>query len=366
MFPSNNVLAVAQPSASRSAAFFAILQELVASTKELKSKPAQIKVYIFASLFLLSTIIVLNLQLDGADDKHVDKQFEGKDVTELEYAEQVASGDSASEADQDDGNGGDVQGSCYGLEENVVESNASPPQDGDVPGAPSPSQDSGGRDVSVDKDVQFSGGDHGVDFGEEEDQKQDGSLETPFEIQDDFGTAEFKDNNVVEEEDQEEEKLIVRSSPSQDFAPLEMPSLSEDEEPVTTLNAVEDFAAAAPSESPTSFPRAIPEEKVLVSTQKSVTLNMCGPFLPGEDATAKSNLSQEDRPMPSHPRKIEEDDATASTSESPTNSPRARSEDEESVTSQKSATLRRRLSSSIRRSRKVSMKKFSSVKKFLK
>ncbi|KAL3809139.1 hypothetical protein ACHAXA_007242 [Cyclostephanos tholiformis] len=49
-------------------------------------------------------------------------------------------------------------------------------------------------------DVEFGGGDHNVDFGEEE-KHDDADLETPFDIQDEFGSAEYKNDNIAEDDE---------------------------------------------------------------------------------------------------------------------------------------------------------------------
>ena len=66
-----------------------------------------------------------------------------------------------------------------------------------------------GRDVNMEEDVEFGGGDHDVDFGEEE-EGENKDMETPFDIQDEFGTVEYKNDDLAEEDDE----LSVRSDRS--------------------------------------------------------------------------------------------------------------------------------------------------------
>ncbi|KAL3774900.1 hypothetical protein ACHAW5_009119 [Stephanodiscus triporus] len=49
-------------------------------------------------------------------------------------------------------------------------------------------------------DVEFGGGDHNVDFGEEE-KHDDADLETPFDIQDEFGSADYKNDNIADDDE---------------------------------------------------------------------------------------------------------------------------------------------------------------------
>jgi hypothetical protein len=58
--------------------------------------------------------------------------------------------------------------------------------------------------VEEEEDVQFGGGDHDVDFGgmEEPRRGEDDEYETPFDIQDEFGSAEYKNDNLAEDEDE--------------------------------------------------------------------------------------------------------------------------------------------------------------------
>jgi cohesin complex subunit SCC1 len=49
-------------------------------------------------------------------------------------------------------------------------------------------------------DVEFGGGDQDIDFGEEE-KHHDPDLETPFDIQDEFGSAEYKNDNIAEDDE---------------------------------------------------------------------------------------------------------------------------------------------------------------------
>lgn len=69
-----------------------------------------------------------------------------------------------------------------------------------------------GHNLNMEDDVQFGGGDQDIDFGEDEEQNQNRDLETPFAIQDDFATGEFKANDLAEEEDEDE--LSVQSDRS--------------------------------------------------------------------------------------------------------------------------------------------------------
>mmetsp|Transcript_40513 Transcript_40513/g.73007 ORF Transcript_40513/g.73007 Transcript_40513/m.73007 type:complete len:788 (+) Transcript_40513:331-2694(+) len=67
-----------------------------------------------------------------------------------------------------------------------------------------------GHDVNI-SDVEFGGGDHDIDFGEDE-EKQNEEMETPFDIQDEFGTVEYKNDDLVEEEEDEVSVQSDRSS----------------------------------------------------------------------------------------------------------------------------------------------------------
>lgn len=61
-----------------------------------------------------------------------------------------------------------------------------------------------GHDVNMEDEVEFGGGDNDIDFGEEEEQKQaveDADLETPFDIQDEFGSVEYKNDDLVEDDE---------------------------------------------------------------------------------------------------------------------------------------------------------------------
>ena len=57
-------------------------------------------------------------------------------------------------------------------------------------------------------DVEFGGGDNDVDFGNEQ-KHEDEDLETPFDIQDEFGSVEYKNDNIAEDDE-----LSVRSDRS--------------------------------------------------------------------------------------------------------------------------------------------------------
>mmetsp|Transcript_13225 Transcript_13225/g.25249 ORF Transcript_13225/g.25249 Transcript_13225/m.25249 type:complete len:790 (+) Transcript_13225:144-2513(+) len=70
-----------------------------------------------------------------------------------------------------------------------------------------------GHDVNMEEDdVQFGGGDHDIDFGDDEDQKQNDDMETPFDIQDDFVTAEFKNDDLAEENEDDASVQSDRST----------------------------------------------------------------------------------------------------------------------------------------------------------
>ncbi|KAL3807089.1 hypothetical protein ACHAXA_002115 [Cyclostephanos tholiformis] len=49
-------------------------------------------------------------------------------------------------------------------------------------------------------DVEFGDGDQDIDFGEEE-KHDDADLEAPFDIQDEFGSAEYKNDNIAEDDE---------------------------------------------------------------------------------------------------------------------------------------------------------------------
>ena len=66
-----------------------------------------------------------------------------------------------------------------------------------------------GHDINMEDDVDFGNGGHDVDFGEEEEHKAD-DLDTPFDIQDEFGTVEYKNDDLAEDEDE----MSVRSDRS--------------------------------------------------------------------------------------------------------------------------------------------------------
>ena len=65
--------------------------------------------------------------------------------------------------------------------------------------------------VEEEEDIQFGGGDHDVDFGGTEEQRrgEDDEYETPFDIQDEFGSAEYKNDNL-----EDEDELSVQSDRS--------------------------------------------------------------------------------------------------------------------------------------------------------
>eukprot|EP00581_Thalassiosira_minuscula_P005740 CAMPEP_0183742590 /NCGR_PEP_ID=MMETSP0737-20130205/64779_1 /TAXON_ID=385413 /ORGANISM="Thalassiosira miniscula, Strain CCMP1093" /LENGTH=808 /DNA_ID=CAMNT_0025978177 /DNA_START=204 /DNA_END=2630 /DNA_ORIENTATION=- len=68
-----------------------------------------------------------------------------------------------------------------------------------------------GHDMNMDDVVEFGGGDYDVDFGDD-DEKQNEDLETPFDIQDEFGTTEFQNDDIGEKE--EDDDMSVHSDRS--------------------------------------------------------------------------------------------------------------------------------------------------------
>jgi len=61
-----------------------------------------------------------------------------------------------------------------------------------------------GQDLSmVEDDVEFGGGDHDIDFGDEEVNQNEAvaDSEAPFDIQDEFGTVEYKSDDLAEDDD---------------------------------------------------------------------------------------------------------------------------------------------------------------------
>ena len=64
-----------------------------------------------------------------------------------------------------------------------------------------------GHDVNMEEDIEFGGGGD-IDFGEEE-EKQNDDMEHPFEIEDEFGHAEYKNDNLADDEE-----LSIRSDNS--------------------------------------------------------------------------------------------------------------------------------------------------------
>jgi len=61
-----------------------------------------------------------------------------------------------------------------------------------------------GNDLNMmEDDVEFGGGDHDIDFGDEEEKQNEDAadLETPFDIQDEFGTVEYKNDDLAEDDD---------------------------------------------------------------------------------------------------------------------------------------------------------------------
>ena len=65
-----------------------------------------------------------------------------------------------------------------------------------------------GHDVNMEEDVEFGGGGNDIDFGDEEKQNED-DLETPFDIEDEFGHVEYKNDDLAEDDE-----LSVRSDRS--------------------------------------------------------------------------------------------------------------------------------------------------------
>ena len=64
-----------------------------------------------------------------------------------------------------------------------------------------------GHDVNMEEDMDFGGGGHDIDFGDEE--KQNDDMDTPFDIEDEFGHVEYKNDDLAEDDE-----LSVRSDRS--------------------------------------------------------------------------------------------------------------------------------------------------------
>lgn len=68
-----------------------------------------------------------------------------------------------------------------------------------------------GHDVNMEEDdIDFGGGGQDIDFGDEEQQKENDDMETPFDIQDEFGSVEYKNDDLAEDDDE----VSVRSDRS--------------------------------------------------------------------------------------------------------------------------------------------------------